>query len=61
MASANNSLRASIPSLAAVEHRRRELLAWQAAQWAPSAEPPEDPTAGSERVARIHHSMVISA
>ncbi len=41
MASAKTTLRASISSLAAIEHRRRELLAWQAAQRAPS--PDEDP------------------
>ena len=39
MAPANNTLRASIPSLAAIEQRRRELLAWQAAHRAPSADP----------------------
>jgi hypothetical protein len=43
MAPANSSLRASVPSLAAIEHLRRELLAWQAAQRAPSAESVEPP------------------
>jgi hypothetical protein len=48
MAPANNHRRTSIPSLAAVEHRRRELLAWQAAHRAPAAEPPEDPAADED-------------
>src|SRR5271156_4640364 len=43
MAPANNSLRPSIPSLAAIEHRRRELLAWQVAHR--SADPSDDPSA----------------
>jgi hypothetical protein len=45
MAPANNSLRASIPSLADVERRRRELFAWQAAHRAPAA---GSPTASSD-------------
>jgi hypothetical protein len=50
MAPADNTLRPSIPSLAAIEHRRRELLAWQAAHQAPAAEPPEDPTADEDPI-----------
>ena len=46
MAPANNSLRPSIPSLAAIEHRRRELLAWRAAQRASPGEPLDDPPGG---------------
>jgi hypothetical protein len=46
----NNNLRTSIPSLAAVEHRRRELLAWQAAHRAPAAQLPEDPPADEDPV-----------
>ena len=37
MASANNVLRPFIPTLADIERRRRELLAWQAAHRAPAA------------------------
>ncbi len=49
MAPANNIRRASIPSLAAIEHRRRELLAWQAAHRAPSPASSDDSlTASSE-------------
>ena len=48
MAPANNSLRASIPSLAAIEHRRRELLAWQAAHRAPSPASSDDPAAAED-------------
>ncbi len=43
MAPANNSLHASIPSLADIERRRRELLAWQVAHR--SADPSDDPSA----------------
>jgi hypothetical protein len=44
MARANNSLRASIPSLADIEQRRRELLAWQLAHRAPSPDSANDPS-----------------
>ena len=50
MAPANNSLRPSIPTLAAVEQRRRELLAWQAAHKAPSPETPVDSAAEEDPV-----------
>ena len=46
MTPANNILDASLPSLAAIHHRRRELLACQAAQWQTQASaPPEEPLA----------------
>ncbi len=43
MAPANNTLRPSIPSLADIERRRRELLGWQAAHRAPSTKSPAEP------------------
>jgi hypothetical protein len=46
MASANNFLRTSIPSLAAIEHRRQELLAWRAAQRASPTGSLDDPPGG---------------
>jgi hypothetical protein len=46
MAPANNNLRASIPSLAAIEQRRQDLLAWRAAQRASPCEPLDDPPGG---------------
>jgi hypothetical protein len=46
MTPANNILNTSLPSLAAIHHRRRELLACQAAQWqTQAAAPPEEPLA----------------
>ena len=46
MTPANNLLNASLPSLAAIHHRRRELLACQATQRpAQAAAPPEEPLA----------------
>jgi hypothetical protein len=45
MAHSNNILSASVPSLAAIEPRRRDLLAWQAATPLedPAADPAEEP------------------
>ncbi len=55
MASADNTLRPSIPSLAVIENRRRELLAWQAAHRAPAiglpvVSPPDAPDAEDARL-----------
>ena len=48
MAPANNILSASLPSLAAIEPRRGELLAWQTAQCAQAATPSEEPAAAED-------------
>jgi hypothetical protein len=49
MTSANNILNSSVPSLAAIQHRRRELLAYQAGQrQAQATAEPEEPLAAED-------------